>query len=72
MKRLNKTLRRRRQRRQRSRRVGRRHTRRQRHRGGALPVPSGSLVGVSFKGEYGAPVLMTTERYEEEKEGLED
>lgn len=72
MKRLNKTMRRKRQRRQRSRRMQLRKRQTRRQRGGALPVPPGSLVGVSFKGEYGAPVLMTTERYEEEKEGLED
>ena len=71
MKRLNKTLRRKRQQRQRSsRRLRRRYSRR--HRGGSLPVPSGSVVGVSFGGEYGVPVLMTKEQFEEQKESLED
>ena len=73
MKRLNKTLRRRRFRKQRSRRHQRRHQTR-RHRGGSLPVPAGALVGVSTSGEYGTPILMTRERYQEEKEkgSLED
>lgn len=71
MKPTKKTLRRKRQRRQRSRRQ-RRSSRRQ--RGGSLPVPAGSVVAVSTQGEYGVPVLMTRERFEEEQEkgGLED
>lgn len=66
-------MRRKRFRRQRSRRHGRRHTRRH-YRGGALPVPAGSLVAVSTPGEYGIPILMRKEQYEEEKEkgSLED
>ena len=66
-------MRRKRQRRQRSRRLSKRRLTR-RHRGGELPVPAGSLVGVSLGGEYGVPILMTKERYEEEKEknSLED
>lgn len=73
MKRLNKTLRRRRQRKQRSRRHShRRHTRR--HRGGGLPVPAGSLVGMSTGGEYGIPILISKEKAETEQErgGLEE
>lgn len=72
MKRVNKTMRRKRFRKQRSRRHGRRHTRR--HRGGGLPVPAGALVGISTGGEYGVPVLMRKEQYETEKEkgSLED
>ena len=65
-------MRRKRQRRQRSRRLRfRGKTRRQR---GGLAVPPGSLVGVSLGGEYGVPVLLTKETYENEKEreGLED
>ena len=71
MKLRKKTLRRRRQRRQRSRRN--RHPTR-RHRGGSLPVPAGSVVAVSTQGEYGVPVLMTRERFEEQQEkgGLEE
>ena len=73
MKRLNKTMRRKLQRRQRSRncrRYRRRQTRKQ--RGGDLPVPAGALVAVSSGGEYGVPLLVTKERYEAEREGLED
>lgn len=73
MKRLNKTLRRKRFRKQRSRRHSRRrHTRR--HRGGGLPVPAGALVAVSTGGEYGIPILIKREKYEAEKESgsLED
>jgi len=79
MARFNKTLRRKRQRRQRSRRL--RFSRRQgikpflrRLKGGSLPVPSGSLVGVSLGGEYGVPILLSKDLYEKEKEreGLED
>jgi hypothetical protein len=79
MSRFNKTLRRKRQRRQRSRRL--RFHRRQtfkpflkRLKGGNLPVPAGSLVGVSLGGEYGVPILLPKEVYEREKEreGLED
>lgn len=72
MKRLNKTLRRKRFRKQRSRRHGKRHTRRS--RGGGLPVPAGSLVGISTGGEHGVPLLMSKEQYEKEKENgsLED
>lgn len=72
MKRVTKTMRRRRQRRQRTRRFRmRKQTRRQR---GGLAVPPGSLVGVSLGGEYGVPILLTKESYEVEKErgGLED
>lgn len=75
MKRLNKTLRRKRQRKQRSRKHHpRRHTRRHRYRGGSLPVPAGALVGMSTGGEYGVPILITRERAEAELEkgGLED
>ena len=73
MKRINKTLRRKRFRKQRSRRHGKRHTRRH-YRGGSLPVPAGALVGVSTGGEYGIPILMNKEQYESEKEkgSLED
>jgi hypothetical protein len=37
-------------------------------------VPAGSVVAVSTQGEYGVPVLMTKERFEEQQEkgGLED
>ena len=72
MKRINKTMRRKRFRKQRSRRHGRRHTRRS--RGGGLPVPAGSLVGISTGGEFGVPTLMLKEHYEAEKEkgSLED
>ncbi len=72
MKRVNKTMRRKRFRKQRSRRHGKRHTRR--HRGGGLPVPAGSLVGISTGGEHGVPLLMNKEQYEMEKEkgSLED
>jgi len=71
MKRSNKTLRRKRQQRQRSsRRSRRRQTRRQ--KGGSLPVPAGAVVAVSSKGEYGVPLLMTREKFEEEGESLED
>jgi hypothetical protein len=72
MKRLNKTMRRKRFRRQRSRRQGRKYTRRS--RGGGLPVPAGALVGISLGGEHGVPLLMSKEQYETEKEkgSLED
>jgi hypothetical protein len=73
MKRLNKTLRRKRQRKQRSRRHSyRKHTRR--HRGGSLPVPAGSVVAISTAGEYGVPVLMSKEKadVELEKGSLEE
>lgn len=74
MKRVNKTLRRKRHAKQRSsrHRSYRKHTRR--HRGGGLPVPAGSLVAVSTAGEYGIPILMRKEQYETEKEkgSLED
>ncbi len=73
MKANKKTLRQRKQRRQRSRKH-RRYTRKQKQRGGSLPVPAGSVVAVSTQGEYGVPVLMTRERFEEEQEkgGLEE
>ena len=41
-------------------------------RGGSLPVPPGALVGISTQGEYGVPLLMTREKFEEEKGSLED
>ncbi len=65
-------MRRKRFRKQRSRRQGRRQTRHR--RGGALPVPAGSLVGISTGGEHGVPLLMNKEQYEMEKEkgSLED
>jgi hypothetical protein len=75
MKRLNKSLRRKRQTKQRSRKHhARRHTRRNRQRGGSLPVPAGALVGMSTGGEYGVPILITRERAEAELErgGLEE
>ena len=104
MKRLNKTMRGKRQRRQRSRhlsrhrslkRTTRRGSLRQRgssqrggskatpsqrggseatpsQRGGSLPVPPGALVGISTQGEYGVPLLITRERFEEEGDSLED
>jgi hypothetical protein len=76
-----------RQRRQRSRRLSRhrRQTRRRQRggstattvaspsqRGGSLPVPPGALVGISTQGEYGVPLLITRERFEEEGDSLED
>lgn len=73
MRRLNKTMRRRLQKRQRSRRLSRRYkTRRQRQKGGDLPVPAGSLVAVSTGGELGVPILMRKEQFEAQKESLED
>jgi hypothetical protein len=69
MKRLNKTLRRKKQRRQRSRRHSHRknrHTRRQ--KGGSLPVPAGSVVAISTGGEYGVPILMSKEKAVAEQE----
>ncbi len=73
MKRANKTLRRKLQRRQRSRRASRRRlTRRHRQKGGDLPVPAGSVVAIRMGGEYGAPVLMTKEKYEEVENSLEE
>ncbi len=69
MKRANKTMRKQKQRRQRSRRsLRRRLTRRYKHRGGSLPVPSGSVVAISTGGEYGVPILMTKEAAEKEQE----
>lgn len=75
MRRLNKTMRSKLQRKQRSRRLSRhRKTRRHRQRGGDIPVPAGAIVAVSTGGEYGLPVLMSKEVYEEVKErgSLED
>ncbi len=69
-------MRRKRQRRQRTRRfhLKKGSSRKQKQKGGSLPVPSGSLVAVSLGGEYGVPVLMPKDQYESEKEreGLED
>ena len=73
MKRLNKTMRRKKQRRQRSRRHShKRHTRRQ--KGGTLPVPPGAVVAMSTGGEYGVPILLSKEKAVEEQErgGLEE
>lgn len=75
MKRLNKTMRRKLQKKQRSRRLSRHRyhkTRKHRQRGGSLAVPAGSLVAVSTAGEYGVPVLMTKETFEQEQSSLED
>jgi len=75
MRRLNKTMRSKLQRKQRSRRLSRhRKTRRhrQKQRGGDLPVPAGAIVAVSTGGEYGFPVLMSKEVFEQVKDGLED
>jgi len=67
MKRLNKTMRKKRQQRQRSRRRSyKRHTRRQ--RGGTLAAPAGSIVAISTGGEYGVPILMSKEKAEAELE----
>lgn len=64
-------MRRKLQRRQRSRRLSRRRQTR-RLRGGSLPVPPGALVGVRTEGEYGVPILIEKEKYEDiqEKGGL--
>ncbi len=61
-------MRRKLQKRQRSRRALRRRMTRRRQKAGGLPVPAGSLVGVSTGGEYGVPILITKESYEKEKE----
>jgi hypothetical protein len=67
-------MRKRRQRKQRSRRHSHKRQTRRHHRGGGLPVPSGSLVSISSKGEYGVPMLVSKEfaEAELEREGLED
>ena len=70
----NRTMRRKLQKKQRSRRLSRTRSRRLRQRGGDLPVPDGSLVAVSTGGEYGVPILMSKESFEEQKGkgGLEE